>query len=436
MTNYIYLVAGERNTKPGAVSDSGGLYANVGMTHNGRLPEDRFRDPDYKKKQSGGSWVLLKQWAVGDMKDHSIHNFLKRHDDVRWNPISHNTEEFLFVDDEGDGLKAINIIEHIMLEHLMPPFIKEKLSATQAALTEERNKREHIENAEPWLLLQEALVRQEEAFKIECDKRRKALERDNDIHLALKEAQLRNTVDERLNEAMTEADERLNRAMTEAKQMVELAQKEVKTANDTTNALTQQRDQAIAKSKSRTRLSVLSMSLGFVCALSLGTEAFSNMANDEIALAEHQVEKSNQAMLASNSKAKELELEINNQTSSLEALVADYSTRLDPKSVCLRASECTAIKGRYNYDIGSNEVVCSVKVRETYYTCKYTLKIDWQKEPGYQMINSNDWSFRLEGHTVTLKDGKAHLTNAPISSFRLSTASYKITKYEAYGTPQ
>jgi len=79
MTNYIYLVAGERNTKPGSVSDSGGLYANVGMTHNGRLPEDRFRDPDYKKKQSGGRWVLIKQWAVGDMKDHSIHNFLKRH---------------------------------------------------------------------------------------------------------------------------------------------------------------------------------------------------------------------------------------------------------------------------------------------------------------------------------------------------------------------
>jgi len=397
------------------------------MTHNGRLPEDRFRDPDYKKKQSGGRWVLIKQWAVGDMKDHSIHNFLKRHDDVRWNPISHNTEEFLFVDDEGDGLKAINIIEHIMLEHLMPSFIKEKLSATQAALTEERNKREHIENAEPWLLLQEALVHQEEAFKIECDKRREALERDNDIHLALKEAQLRNTVDERLNEAMTEA-----------KQMVELAQKEVKTANDTTNALTQQRDQAIAKSKSRTRLSVLAMTLGFVCALSLGTEAFSNIAGDKVTMAEYQVERSNQAMLASNNKAKELELEINNQTSSLEALVADYSTRLDTKTVCLRASECTAIKGRYNYDIGKNEVVCSVKVQETDYACKYTLKIDWQHESGsgYQMINSNGWSFRLEGHTIILKDGKAHLTNAPISSFGLSTASYKITKYEAYGTPQ
>ena len=125
---------------------------------------------------------------------------------------------------------------------------------------------------------------------------------------------------------------------------------------------------------------------------------------------------------------------INNQTSSLDELVSDYSSRLDTKSVCLRASECTAIKGRYNYNIGKNEVVCSVKVQETDYACKYTLKIDWQGESGsgYRMINSNGWSFRLEGHTIILKDGKAHLTNAPISSFELSTASYYITKYEAY----
>ena len=419
MTNYIYLVAGERNTKPGSVSDSGGLYANVGMTHNGRLPEDRFRDPDYKKKQSGGRWVLIKQWAVGDMKDHSIHNFLKRHDDVRWNPISHNTEEFLFIDDEGDGLKAIDIIEHIMLEHLMPSFIKEKLSSTQAALTEERNKREHIANAEPWLLLQEALIRQEEAFKIECDKRREALERDNDIHLALKEAQLRNTVDERLNEAMTEA-----------KQMVEIAQKEVKTANDTTNALTRQRDQAIAKSKSRTRLSVLSMALGFVCSLSLGTEAFSNIAGDKVAMAEYQVERSNQAMLASNSKAKELELEINRLTrenNNLKQTLSEHQQKTTKavsaaakrhKQICLLASSCVAD------DQDDNSFVCSVYKGDKRYQCKYTVE---GRIPVCGFGNCQ--SIGEDAAIISLNNGKAY-------SDWLGDTGWKIVKYESYGTPQ
>jgi len=425
MTNYIYLVAGERNTKPGSVSDSGGLYANVGMTHNGRLPEDRFRDPDYKKKQSGGSWVLIKQWAVGDMKDHSIHNFLKRHDDVRWNPISHNTEEFLFIGDEGDGLKAVNIIEHIMLEHLMPSFIKEKLSATQAALTEERNKREYIENAEPWLLLQEALTQQEEVCKAEHDKRLEALERDNDIHLALKEAQLRNTVDERLNEAMAEA-----------KKMVELAQKEVKNANDNSRDLTIQRDQAIlreslwiAKSKSRTRLSVLSMALGFVCALTLGTEAFSNMASDEIALAEHALERSNQAVLASNSKAKELYLEINRLTrenNNLKQTLTKHQQKIVKaqsakaklhKQICLTASSCVGD------DQVDNAFVCSVYKGPTRYECRYTVE---GRLPSCSFESCYDGA-----KTITLKNG-----NAYTSDYDSRGIGFKIVKYETYGTPQ
>ena len=77
-TNFIYLVAGERNTKPGSVSDSGGLYANVGMTEKGRLPESRFRDPDYRKKQTGGQLVLLKQWEVGTLKIMHFMPFLSK----------------------------------------------------------------------------------------------------------------------------------------------------------------------------------------------------------------------------------------------------------------------------------------------------------------------------------------------------------------------
>ncbi len=414
-TNFIYLVAGERNIKPGAVSDSGGLYANVGMTHNGRLPEDRFRDPDYKKKQSGGRWVLIKQWAVADMKDHSVHNFLKRHDDVRWDQSSHNTEEFLFIGDEGDGLKAIDIIERIMLEHLMPSFVKEMIDDNQTELIKERNKREQIENAEPWVILQETLTQQEEAYKTEYDKRLEALEHDNDIHLALKEAELRNTVDARLNEAMTEA-----------KEMVELAQKEVKTANDTTNDLIRQRDQALAKSKSRTRLTVLAMTLSFACSLSLGTEAFSNMTSDKIALAEYQIEKSNQEVLACNDSKETLELNmyrLKRENSNLKQTLSEHQQKTMKvqsakaklhKQICLEASACEADRPTDS----RNSFVCSVYKGTTRYKCQYTV------EEGMPACGFNNHC--EPNTTITLMNGNAY------SLDMLGDMGFKIVKYEAY----
>ena len=91
---WIYIVAGERNTKPGAVSDSGGLWANVGQTD--RLPEIRLLDEDYRRKAAGGTWLILAEFDIGNssLTDKDIHKYLKQHSEVRWEP-SYNTEEFL-----------------------------------------------------------------------------------------------------------------------------------------------------------------------------------------------------------------------------------------------------------------------------------------------------------------------------------------------------
>jgi hypothetical protein len=131
----IYLVAGIRNTTSGAVSDWGGLYANVGMTT--KDPKERFKGPDYRKKQLAGELVLLKQWPAGEIKDYQIHPYLKKHPDVVWK-ASKNTEEFLFKNDLGDGSVAIEIIESILIEHLLdlPKFVIDKISAQEEEIKE------------------------------------------------------------------------------------------------------------------------------------------------------------------------------------------------------------------------------------------------------------------------------------------------------------
>ncbi len=382
-TNYIYLVAGARNVRPGAVSDSGGLYANVGMTQNGRSPESRFRDADYRKKQSGGSWVLIKKWEVGSIKDHIVHRFLKTHPSVAWDPSCDNTEEFLFKTDTGDGLEAIKIIETIILEQCLPTFVRDRMLSTKEELDTERSRRIEVENAEPWRILQDEIDRQRETLSSEMNDQ---LIKHQDIQDAHTQAALQD----------------FERRSREAEMKVKSMKVSLERAK---------------QSQAKAKLSAVVVTT--LCALAFGADLTSEVSaalHEESSQVTYYVEPVPQS----------------NQTEDLERMLSDYASRLDPKSVCLRASECTGVKGRYNYDIGSNEVVCSVKVRETYYTCKYTLKIDWQKESGYQMINSNDWNYKLDGHKIILKDGQAHFTNAPISSFYLSTVSYKIAKYEVY----
>ena len=111
MGNKLYLVAASRNVEL-AESAGTGLWANVGMTQ-GRPPEERLRDPDYRKKQTGGKLLVLSQWDIGKYTDHEIHPDLKRHEEVRYEK-SANTEEFLFLTDSGDGLRAQQIIEEIV----------------------------------------------------------------------------------------------------------------------------------------------------------------------------------------------------------------------------------------------------------------------------------------------------------------------------------
>lgn len=162
MGNKLYLVAGSRNIAL-AESAKSGLWANVGMTQ-GRPPEERLRDPDYRKKQIGGELLVLTQWDIGKSTDHEIHPDLKRHDEVRYEK-SDNTEEFLFLTDSGDGIRAQQIIEEIVAKRCAPAFVSQRLESQTGVITQltkqlekERNLRLKVETSEPWQIMQEQLL--------------------------------------------------------------------------------------------------------------------------------------------------------------------------------------------------------------------------------------------------------------------------------------
>ena len=140
-TNYIYLVVGGvRTTESSTAKQVGGLWANVGMTLNGRLPEDRIKDRDYQTKKTG-NWKVIEKWDVGNATDHLVHRFLKKRNDVEWNSASANSEEFLFKDDDGTGEKAAQIIEDILLENLeLPNFVLEKIEELEGRIEKLQNK--------------------------------------------------------------------------------------------------------------------------------------------------------------------------------------------------------------------------------------------------------------------------------------------------------
>jgi len=116
MDNKIYIVAGERIMKLAHVEGKG-LYANVGQTS--RQVSERLRDDDYKRKAAGGAWKVLFSQNVGDLSDKVIHPILKAHPRVRWEN-SDNTEEFLFLDDPGDGSEARKIVNQILSTRCVP----------------------------------------------------------------------------------------------------------------------------------------------------------------------------------------------------------------------------------------------------------------------------------------------------------------------------
>lgn len=110
MVKTIYLVAGERLIE--GVAHFGGLYANVGQTE--RTVSERLKDEDYRRKNSGGDWKVLKTWKVpSEISDSVLHKILKSNKyagKVVWKKSS-NTEEFQFIGDDGNGSVAIPIIQ-------------------------------------------------------------------------------------------------------------------------------------------------------------------------------------------------------------------------------------------------------------------------------------------------------------------------------------
>lgn len=128
--NTIYIVAGERLMR--TAGNLGGLYANVGQTS--RTPEERLTDDDYRRKAAGGKWQVLFRYPVGGfLTDKQIHPLLKGHPDVRWDPDSHNTEEFFFVGDPGDGSVAAGILMEILRQN-HAPLLQEEVRSLRGAL--------------------------------------------------------------------------------------------------------------------------------------------------------------------------------------------------------------------------------------------------------------------------------------------------------------
>jgi len=112
---WIYLVAGSRNVI--TAHSQGGLWANVGETS--KSVEERLEGLDYRRKAAGGDWIILNQWRVPDwISDGMLHTKLRFKPKIKWLD-SHNTEEFLFTEDTGDGNNASEYIRSAIMEAVM-----------------------------------------------------------------------------------------------------------------------------------------------------------------------------------------------------------------------------------------------------------------------------------------------------------------------------
>lgn len=373
-TNFIYLVAGERNTKPGSVSDSGGLYANVGMTEKGRLPESRFRDPDYRKKQTGGQLVLLKQWEVGTLKDHALHAILKQIDGVVWDRFSNNTEEFLFIGDPGDGSVAATLIESIIEDHLVPEFVSDKIHKLQQTVETETARRKLAEEAEPWQLLQDTLTSETLRLEEEYGLRMAELENENKSHLKKEEAKIQ------LKLSTTEAARK--------RTQVELYCVE-------------------SRAKSLRNLLFLTASLligSTVLNLSGSKEAVAETRIQEVDTRLHDREINDRDMKISQLNRRIEQLESEKKEKTQRALTAAEKKH---KHMCLSASSCESDSQ------SDNSFVCSTYKGATRYKCRYTVE---GRLPGC------DYGGCIHSRTIELRNGKAYS----------GAYAFKIVKYEAY----
>lgn len=102
MSNTLYIVAAESNVREGIVE-----YANVGMTGEGRTPEERLRDGDYARKAGGGRWNVLAKFDIGSHADHAVHALLRRAGFVLNPRGTSNTEEVLFARPAADVVDVV-----------------------------------------------------------------------------------------------------------------------------------------------------------------------------------------------------------------------------------------------------------------------------------------------------------------------------------------
>lgn len=108
-------MAGSRNVI--TAHSQGGLWANVGETS--KSVEERLEGLDYARKMAGGDWIILNQWRVPDwISDSMLHTKLRLNPKIKWFD-SHNTEEFLFTEDTGDGNNASEYIRAAIMEVVM-----------------------------------------------------------------------------------------------------------------------------------------------------------------------------------------------------------------------------------------------------------------------------------------------------------------------------
>jgi superfamily II DNA or RNA helicase len=85
---WLYIVAGERNTKNGMVT-----FANVGDAYS---VEERMKDVDYSRKAAGGAWTVLKKWEIGQLRDHDLRPSLNKYLGEPDPSETGNTEEYAF----------------------------------------------------------------------------------------------------------------------------------------------------------------------------------------------------------------------------------------------------------------------------------------------------------------------------------------------------
>jgi hypothetical protein len=394
MGNKLYLVAGSRNISL-AETTKIGLWANVGMTH-GRPPEERLRDPDYRKKQIGGSLKVLTKWDIGKYKDHDIHHGLKRHSEVKYER-SDNTEEFLFLTDSGDGIRAQQIIEEIIVKRCAPDFINQRLESQTGVITQltkqvekERNLRLKVETSEPWQIMQEQL-----------------LEIETNLNVASQEKI--DKVARKYAEVMADSSDQIG-VLTENNKDLETERARL----EADNALLVKQLEISERIKSEhSRYSLLmtlfatTLAAGFSFDL-IGSHYDASVSDKMTTISEleYELKETKRDYWHEESRVEYLERKIKQIDTQKSQINKQQNQKT--RKVCMMASSCAYDRG------GDNYVTCSVYKGADRFQCTYTV------EGRVELMSGCDQSIK-----IYLSDGKVKYEDC------YGWKSYKIVKFEA-----